>query len=473
MVQKDKLKDKFTQQTLTGHGALNDDNTSFASASSKEQASQVHPATSSNNQVTSGGELTHMHGAKIYTVGEIAKLIKSYLEGNENFNNIWLRGEISNFTHHRSGHLYFDIKDSESVIPCVMFRSANQHLKFQPEHGMKILANGSISVYLPHGKYQFILTELLPDGLGALHLAYLQLKEKLSKEGLFALEHKLPIPRYPKIVGIVTSPTGAAIRDIIRVATRRFPGIQILLAPSKVQGEGAVAEIIAGLERLHEVKGVDLIIIGRGGGSLEDLWAFNEEPVARAIYDATIPIISAVGHETDFTIADFVADQRAPTPSAAAELAVPDVADLTQMIKSNVQQIMQFLENMIQNYRLHLGRLLESPVFTRPTDKIAQHRQYLDIVINNLSTNISHYYDKKRLFLTNNIGKLTALNPKAILNRGYSMTLKLPENRLISSVTDVDFKDKLKLILKDGSLKVEVEEKLKEDQMKNDKSLKE
>jgi exodeoxyribonuclease VII large subunit len=198
---------------------------------------------------------------------------------------------------------------------------------------------------------------------------------------------------------------------------------------------------------------------------LEDLWAFNEEPVARAIYDATIPIISAVGHETDFTIADFVADHRAPTPSAAAELAVPNVTELTQIISSNVQQIKQFLEHKIQNYRSHLTRLLESPVFTRPTDKLNQYRQYLDMIINNLSTNIVHCFELKRSMLTNNLGKLSALNPKAILNRGYSMTLKLPENILVSSVTDVTEKDKIKLVLKDGAVKCEVEEEMKDDNL--------
>ena len=347
------------------------------------------------------------------------------------------------------------------MVPVVMFRNANQHLKFEPEHGMKILAHGTISVYLPHGKYQFILTELLPDGLGALHLAYLQLKDKLSKEGLFALEHKLPLPRFPKKIGVVTSPTGAAIRDIIRVATRRYPGIHIIISPSKVQGEDAVDELITGIQRLHERGDIDVIILGRGGGSLEDLWAFNEEPLARAIYAATIPIISAVGHETDFTIADFVADHRAPTPSAAAEVAVPNITELVQLIEKNIQQIRSYLENQILNYQSHLNRLLESPVFIRPTDKIIQNRQNLDILTNTLSTNILHYHELKRTGLNYFVGKLSTLNPHAILNRGYSITLKLPENKLISSIDSIIVKDKIKLIMKDGDLKCEVEEKSK------------
>jgi exodeoxyribonuclease VII large subunit len=445
-------KEKFTQQTFSSNSSPKDDNIT-------DRTDTI----SVNNHGTSGGELTHMRGAKIFTVSEISKSIKNYLESNDNFNKIWIRGEITNFTLHRSGHMYFDLKDEDSVIPVVMFKNANQSLKFKPEHGMKVIANGSISVYLPHGRYQFILTELFPDGLGALHLAYLQLKEKLSKEGLFALENKVPIPQYPRVIGVITSATGAAVRDIINVTTRRYPGIKILIAPSKVQGEGAAEELVIGLKRLHEIGDVDVIIIGRGGGSLEDLWAFNEEIVARAIFDSKIPIISAVGHETDFTISDFVADARAATPSAAAEMAVPDIIELTQLITNNIQQIKQYLDKLVDNYKLHLYRLLESPVFTRPKDGINQHRQFLDTLISSFTTNIRHYHEIKTGNLENYLGKLTAMNPTAILNRGYCMTLKLPENKLISSITTVSEKDKVKLILKDGALKCEIEEKMDDD----------
>jgi len=416
-------------------------------------------STRNNASVTSGGELSHMRGAKIYSVGEISKMVKEYLESNDTLNKIWIRGEISNFTLHRSGHMYFDLKDDESVVSCVMFRSANQNLKFEPKHGMKVLAFGNISVYIPHGKYQFILFDLLPDGLGALHLAYLQLKEKLSKEGLFALEHKKPIPRIPKVIGIITSPTGAAIKDIIRVATRRFPGIQIIISPSKVQGGDAADQLILALKRLHQIGGVDVIIMGRGGGSLEDLWAFNEEPVARAIFESKIPIISAVGHETDYTISDFVADERASTPSAAAERVVPDTAELLQEISFNIQQIKQVVENEIRIYRQHLNRLLESPVFTRPMDKINIQKQNLDNIFNLFSNNMVNYFNLKRSNLDQYIGKLTVLNPKSILDRGYSMTLKLPEEHLITSVKAVSKRDLLKIIFKDGSVKVEVDER--------------
>jgi len=420
---------------------------------------------------TSGSELTHMRGAKIFSVAEITKQIKKLIENNQSFNNIWVRGEISNFTHHGSGHMYFDIKDEKSVIPCAMFKADNQHLKFKPDHGMKILGYGSIGIYIPHGKYQFILTDMLPDGLGALHLAYLQLKDKLSKEGLFALEHKKPIPQVPRTIGVVTSPTGAAIRDIIRVATRRFKGVKILLAPSKVQGENAADELIKALNMLQNEGSADVIILGRGGGSLEDLWAFNEEPVARAVFEATIPIISAVGHETDFTISDFVADKRAPTPSAAAEIAVPDMAEISQIISRNIRQIRQNLEAKINNYKLHLNRLLESPVITRPTDTVNQHRQNLDNLISKFTSNISNYYKLKQSYFSSIQGKLTALNPKAILNRGYSITLKLPEQRLISSIESLEKKDKIKLILKDGAVKCEVEDKIGDTQQEENDNI--
>ena len=431
------------------------------SAGTKESKSVLD-----DGHITSGGELSHLRGAKIYSVSEITKLIKDYLESNEDFRNIWLRGEITNFTLHSSGHMYFDLKDEKCVVSCVMFRSANQNLKFNPEHGLKILGFGNINVYSPQGRYQFVLSDMLPDGLGALHLAYLQLKDKLSKEGLFALEHKIPIPKFPKTIGVVTSPTGAAIRDIIRVATRRFPGINILIAPSKVQGDAAAEQLITGIERLHEVGGIDVIIIGRGGGSLEDLWPFNEEAVARAIYNATIPIISAVGHETDFTIADFTADARAPTPSTAAEIALPDMAELIQQIVGNIRQIKQLLDTKIHNYQLHLNRLLESPVFIRPTDRIIQYRQNLDSIISKISITITSYHKIKRSNLENILGKLTALDPKAILNRGYSMTLKLPDLELVSSVENVIEKDKLKLIMKDGEIKCEVKGKMKKENSK-------
>ena len=408
----------------------------------------------------SATKLTHIGGAKIFNISEITNLIKGYLESNDQFNNIWLRGEISNFTEHRSGHMYFDLKDANSIISCVMFKSAKQHLKFKPEHGMKILGFGNINVYPPHGKYQFIFSDLLPDGLGALHLAFLQLKDKLSKEGLFALEHKKPIPKFPNIIGVVTSPTGAAIRDIIHVATRRYPGVKILLTPCKVQGEDAVPQIVEGIQLLHQIPGVDIIIIGRGGGSLEDLWAFNEELLARAIFQAKIPIISAVGHETDFTISDFIADLRAPTPSAAAELAVPDKREIMQNLMNSVIQMRQFLVTKIENFKLHIKRFEESPVFTRPFERIILYRQNLDILINSVINFINNYQKLKRSSLDNYLGKLSALDPRSILRRGYSMTLKLPERKLVLCADMLEENNNVQVIFKDGAVRCKVEKKI-------------
>jgi exodeoxyribonuclease VII large subunit len=355
------------------------------------------------------------------------------------------------------------MKDENSVVSCVMFRSANQHLKFKPEHGMKVLGFGSINVYPPHGKYQFIMTTLMPDGIGALHLAFTQLKDKLAKEGLFAIEHKKPIPKLPRLIGIVTSPTGAAIRDIIHVSTRRFPGVHILIAPSKVQGDDATQELINGIELLHTIDEVDVIIIGRGGGSLEDLWAFNEEPLARTIYNARIPIISAVGHETDFTISDFVADMRAPTPSAAAEIAIPDKIELLNSIRMDLKQMYNLISSKNQNLRYHLNRLLESPVIVRPLDRTNLLRQNLDNINASLSANITNYLGSKRAILDLNLGKLSALNPTAILGRGYCMTLKLPGQKLVSSIEDMSISDNVKVIFKDGAVRCNVEEKIDEE----------
>jgi exodeoxyribonuclease VII large subunit len=459
-------RNKSSQQTLSslssmeGQKNIEDESSEKKTPSTGDNTVKLPPRT----HVSSGGELTYLGGAKIYSITEITKLIKDYLENNESFNNIWLRGEISNFTKHRSEHMYFDLKDENCIVSCVMFRSANQQLKFKPEHGMKVLGFGNINVYPPHGKYQFILGDLLPDGLGALHMAYLQLKEKLSIEGLFALEHKRPIPRFPKVIGVVTSPTGAAIRDIIRVATRRFPGINILISPSKVQGENSVEELINGLEQLQKIGGVDVIIIGRGGGSLEDLWAFNEEPLARAIYNTSIPVISAVGHETDYTIADFVADVRAPTPSAAAELAVPDKSELIQLIITNMKHIKQNIDSLIKNNRIYLQRLMESPVLIRPKERINYNRQILDNLTYSLNLNFNNYFSLTKSKLDANIGKLSALDPRAILNRGYTMTLKLPEESLVSTVRVTNKDEKLKIILKDGEVKCRVEEVIQENE---------
>ena len=283
--------------------------------------------------------LRERDNADILSVSALNNYIKNIFENNRTLSSVTVRGEISNFVNHRSGHLYFTLKDADGQIRSVMFKSRALTLKFMPESGMKVIVHGSVTVYPRDGSYQLYATSMQPDGIGALYLAYEQMKERLAKEGLFDESHKLPIPRIPATVGVITSPTGAAVRDIINVTGRRFPQAKILLYPALVQGEGAEASLISALDYLDKSGLCDVIIIGRGGGSIEDLWAFNGESLARRIYYATTPIISAVGHETDFTICDFVADMRAPTPSAAAEIAVPDRRELAQRLDSFVERL--------------------------------------------------------------------------------------------------------------------------------------
>jgi exodeoxyribonuclease VII large subunit len=401
-------------------------------------------------------ELTHMRGAKIYNVSEITQIVKDILENSETLQNIWIRGEISNFAHYPSGHMYFSLKDKESQIKCVLFKGNSYKLKFKPENGLKVIALGHISVYEKRGEYQILVHDMLPDGLGALYLEFLQLKEKLSKEGLFAPEHKQEIPWFPKTIGIVTSPKGAAIRDIINVATRRYPGIHIVIAPTRVQGDEAVPGIVSAIELLNRYDKVDLIIVTRGGGSLEDLWAFNEEPVARAIFKSKIPVISAVGHETDVTIADFVADRRVPTPSAAAENAVPDVQELSERIRNYQTTIITLTQRILEGYRQRLEALLESPVFKKPFDQINQYKQRIDDIVTQLRTHMVNTVKLDRKSLELLAGKLESLNPKAVLERGYSLTLKLPKEDIIRAVEEVGKGDKVKIIIQNGELVCEV-----------------
>jgi exodeoxyribonuclease VII large subunit len=405
----------------------------------------------------SANELTHLRGARIFKITELTLKIKTYLESNETFKNLWVRGEISNFTHHTSGHMYFNLKDENSQLSCVMFKGNVETLKFEPKHGLKVIARGNISVYERRGAYQLYVRELLPDGLGALYLEYLQLKEKLSKEGLFAIEHKQPLPKFPKAIGVVTSPTGAALRDIINISTRRYPGVHLVIAPTRVQGTEAAAGIVRAIELLNRFGKVDVIIVTRGGGSLEDLWAFNEEPVARAIFNSKIPVLSAVGHETDFTIADFVADKRAPTPSAAAELTVPDITDVMAQVANFQETLILLVQRMIQQYRLRLDSIMESPAFKRPFDRIAQYKQHLDDIITQFKIHITSAVKLHRKNLEGLVGKLESLSPRAVLERGYSIAIKLPEEKLIRSVQEVGKGSNIQLIMKDGELTAKVD----------------
>ncbi len=392
----------------------------------------------------------------IISVGKLTDYIKQKLEGDSQLVNIWVRGEISNFRRHNNGHLYFTLKDNESQIECAMFRPSATSLKFEPEHGLKVLVRASVSVYKPYGKYQLVISEMHPDGLGALHQRFLQLKEKLKKEGLFSEEHKKPIPKFPRTVGLVTSPTGAAVRDLIRILTRRFPNIKIKLAPTLVQGIGAAEDIVRSIRLLNRVEGIDVIIVGRGGGSLEDLWCFNEEIVARAIFESKIPIISAVGHETDFTISDFVADCRASTPSNAAEIAVQDKDELLSNINHLRDKLLNKTKLTIAFKAQSLNAVIDRPLFKRPFDFINEYLQQLDDSMLRSGRAILVYLKLKREVLEGVKGKLHSLDPKAVLGRGYSVVMY--EGKVIKKSSDIKINDLLDIILQKGEIKSKVVE---------------
>ena len=394
--------------------------------------------------------------SKILTVSKLTDYIQQKLQGDSNLINIWVRGEISNYTKHGSGHLYFVLKDESSQIKCVMFNSSVSSLKFEPEHGMKVLVLSSIGVYKPYGNYQLIVSEMHPDGLGILHQKFLMLKEKLEKEGLFSKEHKKPIPRFPKTIGIITSPTGAAIKDLINILTRRFPNINIKIAPTLVQGVEASKDIVKSIELLNRIKGIDVIILGRGGGSLEDLWCFNEEIVARAIFKSKIPIISAVGHETDFTISDFVADYRAPTPSAAAEIAVPDKNELLRDINHLKERLLLKVKRTLDFKKQSLESIMDRPIFKRPLDFINQYLQQIDDLILNSSKAILNFLKLKRKELEIITATLHSINPKAVLSRGYSIATN--KGKIIKTIDDVKINDLIDIVIQKGEIKSQVKE---------------
>lgn len=339
--------------------------------------------------------LRERENAKAFTVSDLNNYIKNIFETNRTLSSVTVRGEISNFTNHRSGHLYFSLKDEDGQIRAVMFRSKAQTLKFMPESGMKVLVHGSVTVYPRDGSYQLYVSSMQPDGIGALYLAYEQLKERLALEGLFDAEHKLALPAYPRRIGVITSPTGAAIRDIINVSGRRYPNADLYIYPALVQGAGAEDSLVSALDYLDKSRLCDVIIIGRGGGSIEDLWAFNSEALARRIYSATTPIISAVGHETDFTICDFVADMRAPTPSAAAEIAVPDKRDLLMRIDSYNERLVKGLERKVERASEKLRHLEQ-----RVDKRVLLER------INALRECVRLYGDKSSVLVSNKIAIL-------------------------------------------------------------------
>jgi exodeoxyribonuclease VII large subunit len=443
-----------------------------------------------------------MQEQKYLTVHALTKYIKRKFDVDPHLQNIFVKGEISNFKQHSSGHMYFTLKDEKARILAVMFSSHTRSMKFLPENGMKVILRGEISVYEPSGQYQIYVKEMRPDGIGDLYLAYEQLKQKLEQEGLFNVANKQAIPMFPKKVGVITSPTGAAVRDILTTIKRRFPIAKILVFPALVQGEQAASSIVRAIEKANSMADIDVLIVGRGGGSIEELWAFNEEIVARAIYTSKIPIISAVGHETDFTIADFVADLRAPTPTAAAELAVPHIDELLERVLARQARLIRVMKEKIKFKKEHLYRLKKSYAFRYPerlyeqkleqTDRLTERlikgtarlsmlkENQLEVIMKRLQRNHPSYllqqseeryaHSQKELnrsmlqiFLKKQSdhdriqSTLHALSPLRIMERGYSIAY-VKEKELVKSTKQIKINDTVQIKLSDGTLMCRVED---------------
>lgn len=374
-----------------------------------------------------------MNTPVVLTISQLNRYIKSLLDGDQMLSSVFLTGEISNFTnHYKSGHMYFSLKDSQCVVRAVMFAAQARRLRFLPQDGMKVIVRGRVTVYEQSGQYQVYVDDMQPDGLGALNLAYEQLKTRLAAEGLFDASRKKPLPAYPKAVGVVTSPTGAAVQDIKQILGRRFPLAEVILCPVLVQGAGAAEQIAAAVEHFNRLDCADVLIVGRGGGSIEDLWAFNEEIVARAVANSRIPVISAVGHETDFTICDFAADLRAPTPSAAAELAVPDIREL-----------MAYVSGSMLRMKKSLG--------------IEMHRMQIDRLVDRMSGKMKRDLETGRMRLAERSASLQAFSPLRVLARGYSVALDA-NGETVRSAAQVRQGDSLNLIVQDGRLACTVNE---------------
>lgn len=391
------------------------------------------------------------------SVSELTRQIKYTLSGPP-FQNLAVEGEVSNFVHHSSGHMYFSLKDAQSRIKAVMFRSRNRSLNFRPQNGDTLIAVGSLGVYEPNGEYQLYVDLLLPKGVGDLHLAFEELKAKLEREGLFDPERKRPIPVLPQRVGIITSPSGAALRDILHVLTRRYPGVQALVFPALVQGEGAPESLVQALN-LAQTTNCDVLIIGRGGGSFEELNAFNDENLARAIAYSRIPVVSAVGHETDFTIADFVADLRAPTPSAAAELVVPLQSDLIAAVDSWQERMLGALQRKIRSERRYLNQLASSPALQRPDHALNQLRQRLDDLWTNLGKTLRNDLTLHRSQLGNLASRLEALSPLQTLGRGYAIC-RTADGQVLRQAEQVNEGELVQVTLHRGGLLCVVEGRL-------------
>lgn len=392
---------------------------------------------------------------RVLSVSQINFYIKSIIENDGSLQFVLVTGEISNLTmHQRSGHIYLSLKDSNSVISAVMFAGNARRLKFRLENGMKVICRGRISVYEPSGRYQLYIEDMQPDGVGALTLAFEQLKKSLAQKGLFDKSHKKPLPKFPKTIGVITSPTGAAVQDITNIIRRRFPSADIVLAPVLVQGESAPEQLVRAVNKFSASKIADVVIIGRGGGSAEDLWAFNDEQLAYAVYNCETPIISGVGHETDFTICDFVADVRASTPSAAAELAVPDRQELMSYYFKQKQYISAMLDRKIKTAQLRLENQQRRMSASSPKLKAEQLEKQLSAKSEKLTRFMNIYISDKENKLIAAKGKLDGLNPLNVLNRGYAIAEK--DEKIITSSKQLKDGDDFTVILSDGKINAKV-----------------
>ncbi len=388
----------------------------------------------------------------VMTVAELNAYIKQLIDSDKLLSNVWIKGEISNFTnHYKTGHFYFTLKDPDGVINAVMFKGAASKLNFMPENGMKVLVRGRVSAYIKSGQYQIYVEAMEPDGIGSLYIAYEQLKRKLEAEGLFSPARKRPIPKIPTRIGIITSPTGAAVRDMINITRRRFPYAKLILYPSLVQGADAAPQLIGGVSYFNASRSVDVIIIGRGGGSIEDLWAFNDESLARTVAASAIPVISAVGHETDFTICDFAADMRAPTPSAAAEIAVPDTAELRRKVNNIVGHMELALSKAVSQRRSELARLASSRVLTSPKNFIDDKRMAVLTLSGKLEQDMKLCLTDKRARFSSLTASLEALNPMSVISRGYSAVFDT-SGKLIKSIKQIAPGDSFTFRTTDGTV---------------------
>lgn len=390
----------------------------------------------------------------VYSVSQLNSYVKGVLDRDENLAHIFVTGEISNFKAHYSGHLYMTVKDEAASIKAVMFAGNASKLRFEPENGMKILAFGTVSLFPRDGSFQLYINDMQPDGVGTLNIAFEQLKKKLNAEGLFNQEYKKALPKFPNRIGVVTSSTGAAVQDIFNVLKRRFPVAEVVLRPCQVQGDGAAEDIAQAIYEFNKLKAADVLIVGRGGGSIEDLWAFNEEVVARAVFASEIPVISAVGHETDYTICDFVADLRAPTPSAAAECAVPDIFELKSNIVSLKQHLFTLTRNRVNIERSKIGSLEKTLSLCDPVTNINEQRKELVYLTEKLSNLTNAILDSNKSKISALAGKLDVLSPLSVISRGYALVEK--DDKPVTKVKDLKKDDIISIKLSDGQVRANI-----------------